>query len=57
MSDGMEERIDAASDVDLVGRYEPLETGFDYEALGVVPVPRAAFDAAGPSGPANRTSR
>ena len=36
---GLEERIDAQSSVDYVGPYEPLESGFNYPKLGVVPRP------------------
>jgi hypothetical protein len=33
----MEESIDPRSNVDIVGAYEPLESGFDYRQLKVVP--------------------
>lgn len=35
--------ITADRSVDLVGPYEPLDTGFDYAALGVVPKPVSAY--------------
>lgn len=41
---GMEDAIDPTSSVAIVGDYAPLGTGFDYEALGVVPRPPSAFD-------------
>ena len=40
---GMEAQIVADSSVDMVGPYEPLDTGFDYAELGVVPRPPAAY--------------
>ena len=40
---GLEHEIAATSDVDPVGAYEPLESGFDYEKLGVVPKPVSAY--------------
>jgi hypothetical protein len=40
---GLEDRISPASSVDIVGSYAPLETGFDYAALGVVPRPPAYY--------------
>ena len=40
---GLEDRITATNDVDLVGPYEPLPSGFDYDKLGVVPKPPAAY--------------
>jgi hypothetical protein len=40
---GCEDRISAKSSVDCVGPYEPLDTGFDYAELGVVPKPPAAY--------------
>lgn len=40
---GMEAQITADRSVDLVGPYEPLDTGFDYEKLGVVPKPPSAY--------------
>lgn len=33
----MEEAIDPNSNVDIIGNYEPLESGFDYKRLKVVP--------------------
>lgn len=35
----MEETISATRSVDIVGSYEPLESGFNYKALGVQPRP------------------
>jgi len=35
----MEEQIDADSNVAIVGDYQPLQSGFHYEKLGVVPHP------------------
>jgi type 1 glutamine amidotransferase len=40
---GREERIRADLDVDLVGAYAPLESGFDHERLGVKPRPPADY--------------
>ncbi len=40
---GLEDRIVADSSVDLIGTYEPLDSGFDYVELGVVPKPPAAY--------------
>jgi hypothetical protein len=34
---GLEEGITAERSVDIVGTYEPLASGFNYEKLGVVP--------------------
>ncbi len=34
---GMEKEIDANSNVEIVGEYHPLESGFNYEELKVVP--------------------
>ena len=34
---GMEGKIDPASSVKILGKYEPLASGFNYEQLGVVP--------------------
>ncbi len=34
---GMSDRISADSSVDIIGEYEPLESGFNYEELGVKP--------------------
>ena len=36
---GMETAIKADRSVDIVGTYKPLESGFNYEELGVVPNP------------------
>jgi phosphate starvation-inducible protein PhoH len=36
-------RLRATLGVDLVGPYEPLPSGFDYEKLGVVAKPPAAY--------------
>ena len=41
---GLEDRIDANASVELVGEYRPLASGFDYEALGVVPRPPSDFE-------------
>jgi len=40
---GMEDAIKADRSVDIVGTYEPLESGFNYEELGVVPKPVWAY--------------
>ncbi|HEX5051744.1 MAG TPA: ThuA domain-containing protein [Planctomycetota bacterium] len=40
---GLEDEISATSSVELQGPYEPLESGFDYAKLGVVPKPPAAY--------------
>lgn len=40
---GLEDRIQATNQVDLVGPYEPLPSGFDYAKLGVVAKPPAAY--------------
>jgi Trehalose utilisation len=40
---GMESAITATRSVDIVGRYEPLESGFNYAELGVVPKPVSAY--------------
>lgn len=34
---GLESAISPTSSVDYLGNYEPLDTGFDYEELGIVP--------------------
>ena len=34
---GMEDQITGSRSVDYVGPYKPLESGFNYEQLGVVP--------------------
>ena len=33
----MEDAIRASSSVDIIGEYEPLPSGFNYEKLGVEP--------------------
>ena len=40
---GMEASITPTRSVDIVGTYEPLESGFNYEALGVIPKPPSAY--------------
>ena len=40
---GMESAITATRSVDIVGPYEPLESGFHYAELGVVPKPVSAY--------------
>ena len=40
---GLESKISPHSSVDYVGAYAPLDTGFDYKALGVVPKPVASY--------------
>jgi hypothetical protein len=40
---GLEETITPESSVEFVGPYEPLATGFDYAAIGVVPKPPSAY--------------
>ena len=40
---GMEAAISATRSVEVVGTYQPLESGFDYEKLGVAPKPPAAY--------------
>ena len=40
---GMESAISPTRSVEIVGKYKPLETGFDYEKIGVVPKPPAAY--------------
>jgi hypothetical protein len=39
----MEPSISANSSVDIIGTYQPLENGFNYEKLGVKPQPVAAY--------------
>ena len=39
----MESQITDTSSVDIVGTYEPLESGFNYKELGVVPKPVSAY--------------
>lgn len=40
---GIEAAISAKSSVELVGPYQPLEAGFNYDKLGVVPKPVSAY--------------
>ena len=40
---GMESAIDPRRSVDIVGTYQPLEAGFNYAELGVVPKPVSAY--------------
>lgn len=40
---GLESSIQATSKVDTIGDYKPLESGFNYEKLGVVPKPVSAY--------------
>lgn len=40
---GMESGITATRSVDVVGTYQPLESGFNYPQLGVVPKPVSAY--------------
>jgi len=40
---GMESAITAKSSVDNIGDYKPLESGFNYKELGVVPKPVSAY--------------
>lgn len=40
---GLEGQIPAVNNVDLVGSYDPLDSGFDYAELGVVPKPVSSF--------------
>jgi hypothetical protein len=40
---GMESAIDPWRSVDIVGTYKPLEAGFNYAELGVVPKPVSAY--------------
>ena len=40
---GMESEITATRSVDVVGTYKPLESGFNYEELGVKPMPVSAY--------------
>jgi hypothetical protein len=39
----MEKDISSDRSVDIVGKYEPLESGFNYEKLGVVPEKARAY--------------
>lgn len=40
---GMEDQIDPNRSVDYASEYKPLDSGFNYEKLGVVPKPPAAY--------------
>jgi len=40
---GLEDAISPTSSVDYVGSYEPLDTGFEYEKLGIVPRPPSDY--------------
>ncbi len=40
---GMESAITPTRSVDIVGTYQPLESGFDYQALGVISKPVSAY--------------
>jgi hypothetical protein len=40
---GMEASITPTRSVDIVGTYKPLESGFNYKVLGVVPKPPSAY--------------
>ena len=40
---GLEKEINAGSSVDYTGEYNPLPSGFNYEKLGAVPQPPAAY--------------
>jgi hypothetical protein len=40
---GLEASISAERSVDIVGTYEPLDSGFNYAKLGVVPKPPSAY--------------
>jgi hypothetical protein len=40
---GIESAITPTRSVDIVGPYQPLESGFNYKALGVVPRPVSAY--------------
>ena len=40
---GMESAITASRSVDIVGTYKPLESGFNYEELGIKPQPVSAY--------------
>lgn len=39
----MESGITPTRSVDIVGTYQPLESGFDHPELGVVPKPVSAY--------------
>lgn len=40
---GMESAITPTRSADIVGTYQPLESGFNYKALGVIPKPVSAY--------------
>ena len=40
---GLEAAISPTRSVEIIGEYKPLETGFNYRELGVVPKPPAAY--------------
>ena len=40
---GMESAITPTRSVDIVGTYQPLKSGFNYQAIGVVPKPVSAY--------------
>ena len=40
---GLEAAITPTRSVEIVGEYQPLETGFDYKAIGVVPKPPETY--------------
>jgi hypothetical protein len=40
---GMESAITAKLNVDIVGSYEPLVSGFNYDKIGVMPKPASAY--------------
>ncbi len=40
---GMESAITPTSSVDIIGDYKPLESGFNYKELGVMPKPVSAY--------------
>ena len=39
----MESDISPTRSVEIVGSYKPLESGFDYKELGVIPKPVSAY--------------
>ena len=40
---GMESAITPTRSVEIVGTYKPLESGFNYQELGVIPKPISAY--------------
>ena len=40
---GMESAITPTRSVDIVGTYQPRDSGFNYKALGVIPKPVSAY--------------